>query len=230
VRSGTIPLAALITLLLAATPSPAQDGQPPTTPVHFTTLFNFDGNGTNGLTPASPLAQGTDGNLYGTTFGKPYIGTSGNGTFFKISTSGKLTKLYNFCSEANCADGTWPDGPLVLGTDGNFYGITELGGTGAAGCPAVDCGTVFKITPTGALTTIHNWCSEPNCADGNYEFLTEPFTLMQANDGNFYEVNDAGGASGGGTAFKLTPSGKLTTIYNWCSNRTARMAGLAGEG
>jgi uncharacterized repeat protein (TIGR03803 family) len=211
-KSGMITLAAVITLLLVTTTSPAQDRQPPTTPVHFATLLNFDN--TDGGKPAAPLLQGTDGNLYGTTFGG---GTNGAGTFFRISTSGKLRTLYNFCSQANCADGNGPDGPLVLGVDGNFYGITEFGGTGTSGCYSVDCGTVFKITPNGTLTTIYNWCSQPNCADGNYELLTEPGTFVQARDGNFYGVNDAGGAFGSGTAFKLTPSGTLTTIHNWCS-------------
>jgi len=181
------------------------------------TLFSFDG--TDGGNPATALVQGTDGNLYGTTgygganTGCPY----GCGTFFRISTSGELTTLYNFCSQANCTDGWAPSGPLVLGIDGNFYGITEFGGTGSAGCPSpANCGTVFKVTANGTLTTIYNWCSQPNCADGNYELLSEPGPFVQASDGNFYGVNDAGGA-GYGTAFKLTPSGTLTTLHNWCS-------------
>jgi uncharacterized repeat protein (TIGR03803 family) len=176
------------------------------------TLFTFDE--TDGGNPATALVQGTDGNLYGTTI---VGGINGDGTFFKISTSGTLTTLYNFCSQANCADGRWPTGPLVLGTDGNFYGITELGGTGADGCPSPDCGTVFKVTPNGTLTTIYNWCSQPNCADGNYELQTEPGTFVQGSDGNFYGVNDAGGAAGRGTAYKLTPTGTLTTIHIFCS-------------
>jgi uncharacterized repeat protein (TIGR03803 family) len=181
------------------------------------TLFTFDQ--TDGGNPATALVQGKDGNLYGTTFsGGANTGCPFScGTFFRISTSGALTTLYNFCSQANCADGFGPSGPLVLGIDGNFYGITEFGGTGSAGCPsAANCGTVFKVTANGELTTIYNWCSQPNCADGNYEFLTEPGPFVQGSDGNFYGANDAGGA-GYGTAFKLTPSGTLTTIHNWCS-------------
>jgi uncharacterized repeat protein (TIGR03803 family) len=197
------------------------------------TLFSFDK--TDGGNPATALVQGTDGNLYGTTL---YGGTNtgcgyglvyGCGTFFRISTSGELTTLYNFCSQANCTDGWAPSGPLVLGIDGNFYGITEFGGTGSAGCPSpANCGTVFKLTPDGTLTTIYNWCSQPNCADGNYEFETEPGTFVQASDGNFYGVNESGGAAGKGTAFKLTPSGALTTIHTWCSQPNCADGWYAG--
>jgi uncharacterized repeat protein (TIGR03803 family) len=194
------------------------------------TLFSFDG--TDGGNPATALVQGTDGDLYGTTgygganTGCPY----GCGTFFRISTSGELTTLYNFCSQANCTDGWAPSGTLVLGIDGNFYGITEFGGTGSAGCPSpANCGTVFKVTANGELTTIYNWCSQPNCADGNYELLSEPGPFVQGSDGNFYGVNDAGGA-GYGTAFKLTPSGTLTTLHNWCSEPNCADGWDAGNG
>jgi uncharacterized repeat protein (TIGR03803 family) len=194
------------------------------------TLFSFDK--TDGGNPATALVQGLDGNLYGTTFaggantGCPF----GCGTFFRISTIGELTTLYNFCSQANCTDGWGPSGPLVLGIDGNFYGITEFGGTGSSGCPSpANCGTVFKVTPNGTLTTIYNWCSQLNCADGNYELLTEPGPFVQGSDGNFYGVNDAGGA-GYGTAFKLTPSGTLTTLHNWCSQPNCADGWDAGNG
>jgi uncharacterized repeat protein (TIGR03803 family) len=41
---------------------------------------------------------------------------------------------------------------LIEGADGNLYGTTVGGGTGY---PAK--GTVFKITPEGDLTTLHNF-------------------------------------------------------------------------
>ena len=190
--------------------------------VTFTTLFTFDG-GTNGGNPAGPLVQARDGNLYGTTYdggANTYANcpAANCGTFFKISPGGKLTTLYNFCSQANCADGGAPSGPLVLGADGDFYGITEVGGTGA-GCSASGaCGTAFKITPSGVLTTLYNWCSQPSCADGAYVLLAEPGTFVQATDGNFYGTNDAGcPAACAGTVFKLTPGGSLKALYTFCS-------------
>jgi uncharacterized repeat protein (TIGR03803 family) len=214
---------ASLCLILAETAisSPAQN-DPHT--VKFTTLFNFDL--TNGANPyASYPVQGTDGNLYGTASaggtGAGCTFSGGCGTAFKITPTGSLTTVYNFCSETNCTDGSFPSGPLTLGIDGNFYGIASGGGTGAY-CPLGpgQCGTVFKLTPAGALRTLYNFCSQPNCADGWYP--AGPFgALVQGRDGNFYGTTWGGGANDNGTVFKLTPSGLtsevLTTLWAFCS-------------
>jgi uncharacterized repeat protein (TIGR03803 family) len=190
---------------------PAQNEQDPNTVVKFSNLIDFDF--TNGWFPPAGLVQGTDGDLYGATVvgGANTIDTTcfgggvGCSTIFKITPGGTLTTLYNFCSQTNCADGGNPGARLVLGTDGNFYGITEDGG-------ANGFGTAFKITPGGTLSTLYNWCSQPNCADGNYTFLQNPGTFVEATDGNFYGANNGPGA---GTVFKLTPSGALTTLHTF---------------
>ena len=122
-----------------------------------------------------------------------------------------LTTLYNFCSQSNCADGANPNKALFQGTDGNFYGATTAGGAGAGG----QYGTVFQITPSGVLTTLHSFCSQSNCADGML-----PSALIQASDGNFYGTTRQGGVGAFdpyGTVFQITPSGTLTTLYNFCS-------------
>jgi len=195
------------------------------TPASYKMLFGF--NGTDGELPEGLLAQGLDGNFYGTTAigGK---GTSfcnsgpdgGCGTFFKITPAGNETVLYNFCSEPNCTDGSWPTANVVLGANGNFYGMTKMGGT--QGCVGSACGTLFEITPTGERTTAHTFCSQPNCADGGF-----PSWLLQAADGNFYGTTLFGSDSCPlgvekderycGTVFQLTPAGKLTTLYQFCS-------------
>src|SRR5579864_8993645 len=74
----------------------------------------------------SPLSQGLDGNLYGTT---AEGGAHQGGTFFKITPDGTLTTLHNFCSQTNCPDGAGPVCNLTLSTDGKFYGTTTQGGT-----------------------------------------------------------------------------------------------------
>jgi uncharacterized repeat protein (TIGR03803 family) len=84
----------------------------------FKVLVDF--NYTVGATPSSPLVQGLDGNFYGTTGGG---GANQDGTLFKITATGTLTTLHNFCSQSDCADGLFPSA-LVLSTDGNFYGTT----------------------------------------------------------------------------------------------------------
>jgi uncharacterized repeat protein (TIGR03803 family) len=108
----------------------------------LTTLHSFDG--TDGYFPEAGLVQGTDGNFYGTT---SFRGVNSSGTIFSITPDGRLTTLYNFCSNPNCADGSAPYAGLVQGTDGNFYGTTEYGGTGACGeRHKLGCGTVFSLS------------------------------------------------------------------------------------
>jgi len=179
-----------------------------TTPTSHGTVFEITPAGTltvlhsfcsraaceDGAEPETGLAQGTDGNFYGTTSAG---GAYGDGTVFKITPSGTLTTLYAF------DELSFPNG-LVAATDGNFYGTTGQGG-------AYGGGTVFKITPTGTLTTLYSFTL--TSSDGD-----EPFdTLVQAPDGNFYGTTLYGGTYFDGTVFKITPSGTLTTLHSFDS-------------
>jgi uncharacterized repeat protein (TIGR03803 family) len=193
----------------------------------LTTLYTFCLQGdtcTDGDGPTGALVQAPNGNLYGTTAGG---GAYGPGTVFKITPRGTLTTLYSFCSQSGCPDGASPNGGLVQADDGNFYGTTYSGGVNNASCGAsgLGCGTVFKITPSGTLTTIHSFCSQSGCPDGGIPVAG----LIQATDGNFYgttyyggaNINASCGATGGtfgcGTVFRITPSGTLTTLHSFCS-------------
>jgi uncharacterized repeat protein (TIGR03803 family) len=169
----------------------------------LTTLHSFDNAG--GCFPEAGLVQGTDGNFYGTTSQGGVGGYCGNlpvgsGTIFKITPDGTLTTLHFFCSLDNCADGRAPYGELVQAIDGNFYGTTNGGGANG------DRGTIFRVTPGGAFTTLYSFCSQPNCADGILPYGK----LMQADDGNFYGTTYEGGTNGGGTVFRFQPSYALT--------------------
>jgi uncharacterized repeat protein (TIGR03803 family) len=168
----------------------------------FTTIANF--NETNGSFPTGPLVLGLDGNYYGTTLNG---GTADFGTIFQSTPDGALTTLYSFlCSPPSCTDGYIPQG-LVLGGDGNFYGVTYDGGINHGG-------TFFKVTSEGVLTTLYAFCGLQNCADGG----APNAPLLQGRDGNFYGTTNSGGGRGdGGTVFKITPSGALTTLHNFCS-------------
>jgi uncharacterized repeat protein (TIGR03803 family) len=175
----------------------------------FNRLFSFDG--ADGSTPSAGLMQATNGNLYGTTmFGGANDGDCGIGcgTFFEITPGGTFTLLYSFCALYACADGYSPDGTLVEYTDGTYYGTTGGGGTEYEG-------TVFKITSGGTLTTVYNFCSEggTKCTDG----ISPLAGLILASDGSFYGMTAGGGEHGVGTVFKMSPAGKLTTLYNFCS-------------
>jgi len=167
----------------------------------LTTLASF--NGTNGSEPISALVQGSDGNFYGTTI---YGGVNNRGTIFKVTPSGTLTNLYNFCPQLPCNDGWQPYTGLVQGSDGNFYGVASRGGP-------TDHGTIFRITPGGTLTTIYGFCASGSCTDGSYPHGT----LVQSSDGKFYGTTLQGGANAAGTVFKVTSGGTLTTLYSFCS-------------
>jgi uncharacterized repeat protein (TIGR03803 family) len=165
----------------------------------LTTLVSFDG--TDGNDPHSGLIQGFDGNFYGTTV---MGGTNGLGTVFKTTPEGTLTTIYSFCAEPNCTDGENPYGRLVQGRDGNFYGTTSAGGILSCGADKNGCGTIFKLTRAGILTTLHAFAGG---ADGSF-----PGGLLQGFDGNFYgedlRQND-------GAVFKMTATGALTTLHTF---------------
>ncbi len=169
----------------------------------LTTLYSFAGM-EDSSAPIGPLVQGTDGNLYGTTYG---IADHDPGTVFKITLSGTLTTLYGFAP----GDEGHPYAGLIQFTDGNFYGTNNGGGSAH--------GTVFKITPTGVFTTLYFFCSQSGCTDGSYPYDG----LVQATDGNLYGTTFNGGANCGGngfgcsTVFSITTAGALTTLYSFCS-------------
>jgi uncharacterized repeat protein (TIGR03803 family) len=176
----------------------------------LTTLYSFCSltGCPDGLQPQGVLTQGADGNFYGTTYeGGSNACIYGCGTVYKVTLSGTLTTLHNF----DGTDGAYPYAGLVQGADGNFYGTTEYGG-GTGICTLEEgCGTVFRITSDGTLTTLYNFCSESDCADG-----FNPYTgLVQGTDGNLYGTTFNGGTSGYGTLFKTTPGGSLTTLTSF---------------
>jgi uncharacterized repeat protein (TIGR03803 family) len=172
----------------------------------LTTLYSFCGQSgcPDGQYSFGPLSQATNGDFYGATF---YGGAYGGGTIFKITPRGALTTLYSFCSLSGCADGSNPYVAPVRATNGDLYGTTGYGGTSSA-CSPVGCGTVFKITPSGTLTTLHTF----DGTDGAELFAG----LIQATNGDFYGITFGGGANYSGTVFEITPSGTLTTLHNFC--------------
>jgi uncharacterized repeat protein (TIGR03803 family) len=205
-RLPTVVCIFLLFCAAAVIASPAQN-------FFFTSLASFDG--TDGLNPRAALVQDSDGNFYGTTEGG---GAYSSGTVFKVTAGGTLTILYSFCAQPHCSDGFDPYGGLVQAADGNFYGTTYGGGHFFPDCLSSGCGTVFKITPAGTLTTLHSF-------DGTGGAL--PYaSLVQASDGNFYGTSYQGGINdtcpyrnqgGCGTVFKITPGGTLTTLYSFCA-------------
>jgi uncharacterized repeat protein (TIGR03803 family) len=153
----------------------------------LTSLASF--NGTNGAYPVAALTQGADGYLYGTTQagGTNDLATGGDGTIFRITTSGLLASLYSFTGGI---DGANPQAPLTLGTDGNLYGTTSSGGV-------QDNGTLFQLTPGGTVTTLVLF-------DSNTYGANPAASLFEGADGSLYGTAPLGGTNGSGTVFRLS--------------------------
>jgi len=169
------------------------------------TIYNFcpQTGCLDGDYPFAGLVQATNGDLYGTTNSG---GVNGYGTVFRITPAGELTTLYSFCAQSACTDGANPQAGLVQATSGDLYGTTVAGGSNGQG-------TVFKITPNGALTTLHSFCALSDCSDGSGPMAA----LVQATNGDLYGTASTGGVNGGGTIFRLTPAGDMTTLYSFCA-------------
>jgi uncharacterized repeat protein (TIGR03803 family) len=170
----------------------------------LTTLYNFCNPSCGGFTTPSGLVLGSDGNFYGVT-----NSSQNAGTVFKMTPSGTVTTLHTFSG----ADGSTPVGPLVQATNGYLYGVTLSGGTGvnrACGDIGTGCGTIFKISTTGAFTILHEFSG----SDG----ASPAAGLVLASDGNLYGTADAGASkTNGGTVFVVSPSGAFATLHDFCS-------------
>jgi uncharacterized repeat protein (TIGR03803 family) len=163
----------------------------------LTVLYSFDG--THGSNPFSGLTLGSDGNFYGTTWNG---GSLGGGVIFRITPAGVLTVLHNF--ESFGADGSAPWAAPVQASDGNFYGTASYGGT------YVECGVVYRMTPSGEYAVIHNFDYVDGC---------RPFAVLtEFSDGWLY------GTTRGadypyqyelGNVFKITKSGTLEVLHSF---------------
>ena len=153
----------------------------------FTSLYSFTGGGPHA--PVGSLVQAVDGNFYGTS---TYGGVNNHGSVFRISPSGVVKELYAFCKTiSSCPDGYLPMNGLVQGNDGNLYGTTYFSGNSV--------GSIFRITPSGTLTTLYNFCSQSNCPDGAH-----PNRLVQDTNGIFYGTTQSYGTFDNGTVFSLS--------------------------
>jgi uncharacterized repeat protein (TIGR03803 family) len=208
-------------------------------------IYSLTGKNSAAIPAYGTLAQGRDGDLYGTADGQ----SGSNGALFSVSTNGRFRLLHAFAG----TDGSMPAGGLTLGVGGSLYGTTTTGGSAGNG-------VLFRVTPSGSYTVLHNFAGGSDGAepfggpiqglDGNfygttygltattatstiykyvprsgsfstvYQFATaqglNPIdSLIQATDGNLYGVTLEGGAHGCGTIFKLTVTGTLVWYYSF---------------
>jgi uncharacterized repeat protein (TIGR03803 family) len=166
-------------------------------------LYSFAG-GSDGNLPISGLVADKSGNLFGTTnLGGSNtdcagFGNSGCGTIYEIAADGSETVLYVFTGGG---DGGNPVGGLLLDKAGNLYGTTEVGGL-SGGCGGLGCGTVFKFTPNGALSTLYTFTGG---SDGGQPVAD----LVRDSAGNLYGTTLFWG-EGYGVVFALAPDGTET--------------------
>jgi uncharacterized repeat protein (TIGR03803 family) len=163
-------------------------------------LRSFSGSsGGDGANPYSSLVFDASGNLYGTT---AYGGTSaacngGCGTVFELIPTKAGNWMEKTLSFRN-TDGANPYGGLILDASGNLYGATSQGASG-------NFGAIFELTPAGNGWTesiLHTF--SPHLGDG----MNPQAPLIFDAAGNLYGTTESGGASGGGTAYELTPTGE----------------------
>jgi uncharacterized repeat protein (TIGR03803 family) len=174
----------------------------------FKVTFSGSGNtllsfASNGSSPHASLVLGSDGNLYGTT---QESGTGGQGTVFRMTTGGQLTRLASFPGPfVTPKIGAFPDTALVEGNPGVFYGTTING--------ANNSGTIYVATSGGSLSLLYTF----SATDGN-GFNSDgstPNDLVYGSDGNLYGTTSGGGMHGAGTVFKITTGGSFTTLVSF---------------
>jgi len=176
----------------------------------YEVLHSFSGPGG---TPTATVVASPSGVLYGTT---RTGGIFQRGSIYSLTPDGSGGFVYALVYSFAGPDGSTPWRELIFGADGDLYGGTHAGG-------ASDVGTLFRVTPSGALTRLHDF------ADGGGQ---DPFQLLLASDGNIYGTATSGGAHGGGTVFRLGSDESFATVHDFdgATEGTAPVAGLLQVG
>ncbi len=165
---------------------------------NFLVLHTFATDGHEGDNNGSGVIVAADGSLIGTRYAGGSISRN-TGTIFGVNKDGTGFHLVYDLS-AGRVEGFNTYSGLVRGSDGNFYGVTRYGGW-------YDDGTLFKMTPAGVVTVLHNFAA--GASDGDQPFAT----LVQDSSGNFYGSTYYGGTYNEGTVFQLKANGTYTLLY-----------------
>jgi len=180
-----------------------------------TVLFDFfdvkKGENYNGFRPYGSLLRDSNGNIYGTTAG---FGAKTTGSVFELAANGSEGILHWFGSYPH--DGRFPNGGLVMDSQGNIYGTTSLGGHYGATGGLPSSGTVFEINTAGVESVIHSFGGKKFVQNG----LGPNAGLILDGTGNIYGTTANGGIAtcgdeGCGTVFAMTPAGVETVLYSF---------------
>ena len=159
----------------------------------FSRPFGLTYNAYNGLITGTPTSAGQERVYYQAVNA---AGQSDNYLSVTVLADDAALALHQFTA----AEGPYGNGALVLGADGNLYGMNSYNGQS----------TIFRATPGGAVTVLHVF-QAPGGVSPNGE-------LLLAADGNFYGTTYGGGAGGQGTFFRLTPAGEYTTVHEFTAD------------
>lgn len=179
----------------------------------------------DGARPLGGLIVDAFGNLYGMTsqggHGTNLKHQLQYGTIFELSPGASWTEtvLHSFCSDANCADGEYPQGALLADAHSDLFGMAPVGGTPCT--PDSGCyGVAFDLSLNGVNSVesvLYNFCSQLDCADGATPL---PAPVMDAAGHLFATTENKGNTSivpyGGGTLFQVRGS-SFKTLYRFCS-------------
>lgn len=174
----------------------------------LTTLVEFTGGGgaNRGANPFGGLTAGLGGVFYGMTSGG---GANGDGTIFRLTPDGTLTTLVDFQSNGATNRGASPYGNLTLASDGNFYGVTQLGG-------ANGLGTIFRMTPAGVLTSLVQFSGTGGAAPGSIPYAG----LVAGPGGLLYGTTSQGGARDFGTVYAMSLAGVSMLVFEFTNSAT----------
>jgi len=197
-------IAVIVAIAASAIPSHAQIPSP-------TPLYQFQGGKTDVASPWGPIAQGQDGNLYGT--GQSQAADGGGGVF-KITPAGVETLVVSF-------PGTWVNcgySGLTLAMDGNFYGTCQVSG-------ANNAGFIYRVTPAGGLTDIYDFLNRTTdacCPLG---------ALVLGANGDLYGTTGDLSASSAQVAFSISTKGAYKTLYTFANgNSVPSLLTAGGDG
>jgi uncharacterized repeat protein (TIGR03803 family) len=129
------------------------------------------------------------------------IGAFASIVYVALGAQAAAGQTYSRLHDFEGAAGRFPNG-LVQARDGNFYGTTKQGGPD-------NQGTAFRMTPTGAVTVLHEFPTTQS--DGSQSFGR----LVEGSDGYLYGTTVHGGASGCGTVFKMATSGVMSVLHSF---------------
>ncbi len=168
----------------------------------FSVLHAFDVKGAGkDEQQVSGLSEGPDHAFYGTI--RPSRVKNG-GIVFRVTTGGEFTALHEF-GGFDTQDPRGPVGPPVPGPDGNFYGVAYGGG-------AHGLGAAYRMTPEGALTTIHSFSGDLAYSPSG--------PVVVSPDGHVYGTTTYGPGFGLGAVYRMDlDGGNFTVVHGWPKSR-----------